>query len=449
MATGVRAITAGWVVAITLAGLALRIAAARGGLWLDEAWSASFAADVATPAAVFLGINHDNNHHLNSLWLQWVGADASPVVQRALSILSGTATIPVAAAIAGRRGRAAAIVAAVAFALSPFLVTYGAEARGYAPMLCAWTVAIGIADRFLERPAEPPRATAMALAALLGCMAQATMAFGLGALGLWVLIARIRAAGVPSGVIGTARLFAPAAVLTLGFAVLVWAAADAAGGLRFGNREAHDWLRWMQAMVQLWDYGLGVAALVLLLVALGATSRDRLGGLALGAGVGLPLLVALAALPNSGAARYYAVAVPPVLLWAAVLLPRAAMRPAAAIVAISFLTASIVRDGQLVANLRGDPDRPVRAMIAAAPGGTNTSLEQERSGAILIAAARTHGYALAIAPPCPAAAFHFVERDGDAAFPAQPAVCGHAYGEVTRGDPSGLSGTHWRLYARR
>src|SRR5690349_4887510 len=85
--------------AIVLLGLALRIAGAQGALWLDEAWSAKQAHDAGTPIAVFLNINHDNNHHLNSLWLLLVGFDAPPPLARALSIATGTAAILVAAAI--------------------------------------------------------------------------------------------------------------------------------------------------------------------------------------------------------------------------------------------------------------------------------------------------------------------------------------------------------------
>lgn len=442
--------TTAWVAAITLGGLALRIAGARGGLWLDEAWSASFATDVATPAGVFLGIHHDNNHHLNTLWLQWVGADAAPVVQRALSIAAGSATIPVAAVIAGRRGAMAGIAAAAAFALSPFLVTYGAEARGYAPMLLAWTMAIGIADRFLADPSSPPRATGMALAALLGCMAQATMAFGLAALALWVFGVRTRAEGLRGGFVATARLFLPAAIATFGFAALVWCAAQATGGLRFGNSEAHDGARWLLAMEQLWRYALGISVLLLPIVVAGRWVRDRLGALALLAGVGLPVAVALAALPNSGAARYYAVAVPPLLLWAAVALPVLWRGSAlAAMAALGFVATSMVRDARLATDLRGDPGRAVGAMIAAAPVGAAVSIDHPRSRAILLAGARAQRYRLRIVAPCPAARFHFIERDGDAAFPALLRLCDGIWHEVARGDPGGLSGTHWRLYVRR
>ena len=82
-----------------LVGLALRLATARGGLWLDEAWSAYFVKQAATPLGVLWQINHDNNHFLNSWWMLLVGPYAPPMLVRALSIATGVASIGVAAAI--------------------------------------------------------------------------------------------------------------------------------------------------------------------------------------------------------------------------------------------------------------------------------------------------------------------------------------------------------------
>lgn len=106
------------IVAIVLAALVLRFICAQGDLWLDEAWSAGQARDAATPIGVFIGINHDNNHHLNSLWMQMIGFGGWPPLLRLLSILSSCAAIAVAARIAEPRGRAT------------MMVTMGSEARG-------------------------------------------------------------------------------------------------------------------------------------------------------------------------------------------------------------------------------------------------------------------------------------------------------------------------------
>lgn len=452
MGTGVRPGHWMCIAGITLAGFLLRCLAARGGLWLDEAWSAIFAQEVATPAGVLFQINHDNNHHLNTLWLQLVGPAAPPMLQRALSIVSGTATIVVAAQIAARRGPAPAILTAVAFCLAPFLLTYGAEARGYAPMVFAWVCAIGVVDRWLADPAQAKPSTALAIAALIGCLAQATMVFGLAILALWVAVEQVRRTGWRRGLIDTVALFAPAAVVTLFLIALAWAAAATGGtGFHLGNRELHDWGKWLDAMGQLIDGTVGSVIVLLFLGYLMRNVRDRMATLAAIACT-LPLLVAIAALPNSGASRYYIVILPPLLLLATIALSSAARKPVerwlAGGIALAFLGNAAWADGTLLRNLRGDPGLAVTTLASAAPHGAVVSLDYPRSSAILIAAARSQHYPLTLADtPCPPARFHFVERDGNAAFPTMRNWCGRPYREVARGDPSGLSGTHWRLYA--
>ena len=141
----------GSLAAIVALGLALRIVSARGGLWIDEAWSAVLVDRAATPLGVFVTINHDNNHYLNSLWMLALGFGADPLALRSLSIATGTLTILVAAAIGARRSTRHALVTALLFAISPILVNYGSEARGYAPMLLAATVAILVVARAINR----------------------------------------------------------------------------------------------------------------------------------------------------------------------------------------------------------------------------------------------------------------------------------------------------------
>src|SRR6476620_11314776 len=139
--------------AVALAGLALRIAAARGGLWTDEAWSVIYAARARDAAGVFIRINHDNNHHLYSLWLQAIGPAASPMLARAPAVVAGSLCIVVAALIADRRSRRAGIVAALLFAISPSLVVFGSEARGYAMMLlAALAMLLLVSDAVDDRP---------------------------------------------------------------------------------------------------------------------------------------------------------------------------------------------------------------------------------------------------------------------------------------------------------
>jgi len=155
------------VAGLTLVGLALRVAAARGGLWTDEAWSVVYAAEARDPIGVFIRINHDNNHHLYSLWLQAIGPAASPMLARAPAVVAGSLCIVVAALIADRRSRRAGIVAALLFAISPSLVVFGSEARGYAMMLlAALAMLLLVSDAVDDRPARGAPWWLAAIAAL-------------------------------------------------------------------------------------------------------------------------------------------------------------------------------------------------------------------------------------------------------------------------------------------
>src|SRR5688500_727001 len=62
--------------------------------------------------------------------------DLAPELVRAPSLIAGVATIPLVYVLGMRTvGRAAGLVAAALTALSPFMVYYSAEARGYALMI--------------------------------------------------------------------------------------------------------------------------------------------------------------------------------------------------------------------------------------------------------------------------------------------------------------------------
>jgi len=84
--------------ALVTLGAALRVALARGDLWLDELWSLSFARQITWPWEVLTALHHDNNHPLNTLALfltvKLAGAHAAPVVYRLLPLAAGIAAIP-------------------------------------------------------------------------------------------------------------------------------------------------------------------------------------------------------------------------------------------------------------------------------------------------------------------------------------------------------------------
>ncbi|HWK35740.1 glycosyltransferase family 39 protein [Sphingomonas sp.] len=448
------------VVLIAVGGGALRIAAGFGGLWLDEAWSAQFARDVATPAGVFLNIHHDNNHHLNTLWLQLVGYDAPPVVQRGLSIAAGTAAILIAALIGGRRGPAAGVVTALLFAVSPILVTYGSEARGYAPMVLALLIAIAIADRWLDRPDTPPPALAMAVTCLLGLLSQFTMAFGIAAIAGWVALRGWRERGISGGADATVRLMGPALILVSVAATLILVVLPGPGGFQFGHYQAFAVRDLHAGLSQMLAYSFGPGMSVLLLpIALGATIaalvampslKPRLALYAL-AIVAFPLAVGLLRIGNAGIARYYLLTSVALLLLAGevtggALARRGAVRIGALVMLAAVLVAGGWRDAALVADRRADPDRALQVIAAARPAGATATVERARAWPVLATAAAARRYPLTQSD---CGEWLFVDRDGDEPFPATPVRCDHRYRPVIAGHPTGLSGTHWRLYRRQ
>jgi hypothetical protein len=158
------------VAALTLAGFVLRLLCARGDLWLDEIWSLQNLAQIAHAGEIFYAISQDNNHYLNSLWLFVVGPDAPSYVIRFEAILCGTLTIPVAAKLASRAGREAALAAATLVAVGAIFVHYGSEARGYAGFVLMLFVAAETLENYLEDPAKTRHRAGFALAVAFGAL---------------------------------------------------------------------------------------------------------------------------------------------------------------------------------------------------------------------------------------------------------------------------------------
>lgn len=123
-----------WVAA--LFATALRVAVIDNDLWLDEVWSVQHAASVESPAEIFFSLHHDNNHHLNTLWLWLCGPDAGPVQQRFLSLVTGILAVLLTGVLTLRWGKPAASSAMLISSASIMFVQYSTEARGYSLALC-------------------------------------------------------------------------------------------------------------------------------------------------------------------------------------------------------------------------------------------------------------------------------------------------------------------------
>ena len=228
--------------AAALAGLVLRIAAARGGLWTDEAWSVIYAARARDAAGVFLRINHDNNHHLYSLWLQAIGTHASPMLMRLPAIVAGTLSVPLAALVVARRSAWAGIAAAILFAVSPTMVNFGSEARGYALMILAALGFLWLAAEAIEGRERPGTSWWLALVAALGMLSHMTMAAPVGLIALWFYLERRAAAGPAKAMRDAARLMGPALAATAAVVAFVFAAAAASPtGMQLGGYLPFAW----------------------------------------------------------------------------------------------------------------------------------------------------------------------------------------------------------------
>ncbi|MET0374767.1 MAG: hypothetical protein ABW128_10980, partial [Rhizorhabdus sp.] len=363
---------------IALIGLTLRIAAAQGDYWLDEAWSALFARDARTPGGVFFAINHDNNHYLNTLWLQLAGWGSPPIFGRALSILCGTAGIVVAGLIGARRSLPAAWITALLFAVSPILVTYGSEARGYAPMLLALLAATWIIDRDLHGLPLRNAPILLGLVALIGMLAHASMLVGIAALIGWTAIEhRRRMAWRPAAMATLAlagRMIAAVMAVLLLFLVGAMAGRD---GFRMGIAIGFDGPAFADALAYMLAFTLGwplapdlwllPILLMPLLIWRTPTFQDRAPFLLI-AILGWPLIVMTLQPANSAIPRYYLLSAVALLLLLADLL--AVAKPWFRYGALTLLLAGgITMDIALIANRRGDPGRAVDMIAMRAPKG--------------------------------------------------------------------------------
>jgi len=122
---------------VFLASCTLMIVAARGDLWLDEIWSIIFAREAKTPSDVVLltRLHHDNNHILNTLFLQVIGEQRIVLVYRLLAVISGVGSLCVVALLAKRWGSLEIFLSVLLTGTSYPLLLYFSEARGYAPAI--------------------------------------------------------------------------------------------------------------------------------------------------------------------------------------------------------------------------------------------------------------------------------------------------------------------------
>jgi hypothetical protein len=168
--------------AIVVAGIALRLLASGGDLWLDEIWSLRQVQGVHGALAA-LTIPHDNSHPLNALFLYFLG-DAPQLAYRLLAVTSGGCTILLAAWIG--RDRVGSLLAAGLIALSFPMLVYSSEARGYMPAVAAAMAAYLITRRILVA-ARWPTIVGFWIASVIGLLSHYAFAQVLVAIGAWAV----------------------------------------------------------------------------------------------------------------------------------------------------------------------------------------------------------------------------------------------------------------------
>jgi len=171
-----------WLVGCLFLGAVLRVTASLNDLWLDEIWTLWMLGQEvdAWPDLVRGAMRHDNNHLLNSAWMNVLGPHRPSLYYRLPSIMAGVAAIAIAWEIGWQRSRAAARFSAAAFAISYLLVNCQSEARGYGILsACVLAGQWAVQAAFFRggRPAAWFAIAAFNAACLLGFAAHATFAF--------------------------------------------------------------------------------------------------------------------------------------------------------------------------------------------------------------------------------------------------------------------------------
>jgi len=449
---------------LALAGLALRIAAAHGGLWTDEAWSVIYAAQARDPIGVFLRINHDNNHHLYSLWLQAIGPAAAPLLARAPAIAAGTLCIIVAALLAGRRSRLAGLVAALLFAVSPILVALGSEARGYAMMLLAALMMLLLVSDAIDGHAARGARWWLAALALFGMFSHLTMAAPVGIATLWFYFERRISDGPAAAMPATFRLMGAALGAAAGAVLFVFLAAMASPtGMRVGGYEPFSAARYAIALddLSLWSAGLGSPWpwLVPLFLAAAAVAIARRRPEWLGSRASLyallilavPLGLGLVRSGNTSFARYYLASAVGLLLFMADwigrgLSGRTATRAAAAMLIVTIAGVSLYRDSRLIALDRGRPAAALADMARMSPEGARIAFAEPRLKGVVAVAAEQTGYVARFAGGCAPADFLLASQMRGTSAPATVDRCGVTMEAIDSSVTTPLTGDSWVLY---
>lgn len=449
---------------IVAVALVVRLFGARGDLWVDEIWSLVLLKPLTSIDQVFWRINHDNNHFLNSAYLYLLGPGASPMAQRSLSIALGVATVLAAVVAVAPRGRRAMITASLLFAVSYPMVHYGSEARGYAGSVLFTLLGL----IFLERGLDGRRGASVALAAtiLLGTLSHLVMLEAVAVLVAWTAWLSFRRTGsLLRSSLDVVLVFWPAALAILPLA-LCMIVGDRLFGFTVGGFSpfslsafAHGYGGLVRALVGVpsWigDWPAIVAACGL--VCLSACIRhDQRASLYVIGVVGLPLLMAIARLPNLEFPRYFIVSGTLLLLWISETLGRGfdaggARKALATIILVLIAVGSISSLLPFFQYGRGSYSAMVEKMIADGDT-TYSSNHQFRTATVVDHFAPPPGHRASFVAQDQVCArrpaWLIVEGDPDRQPQQIDEGCNLIYGRTESSRYWGLSGVNWALYKR-
>lgn len=169
---------------ILLTSGTLRALSASGDLWLDELWSLSFALGTDSIWEVLVGINHDNNHWLNTIYLRLVGDVDDLILYRGLAVLTGIGTVLVAMLGHLRKGLFVTVTVGTLLGFSHILVHFQSEARGYGPAIFFAVCAYVALERFMEERRRLFGAL-FSVSATLALLSQLTFVWVFAGLAAW------------------------------------------------------------------------------------------------------------------------------------------------------------------------------------------------------------------------------------------------------------------------
>ena len=443
--------------------MALRVAAARGDLWLDEIWTVELARAAGSAAGVLAGLHHDNNHHLNTLWALLAGEGGSALAYRLLALASSAAMLALAALRPLAPGRREAVTGAVLLSFSTLLVHYGSEARGYAPAMLFALAGYQALDRWLET-GRRGFALAFAAAGTLGVLSHLTFLFALAGFGAWAVAELVRTRPERArDPVALALLAAPFVALAALWAVDL-------RHLRIGGGPPYriaEVLRDLSRAV----LGLPRGPLELLAVPVALAAGWEVAALARARDprwvffastlVVAPGLLLATTTPQFLAPRYFLVGAPFLLLLFGRALCRLAGagragRRAWALALVLFCAANAAPLARLLRDGRGRYSEAVAWMLARTPGEVVTvgSDHAFRNGLVLAYHAARAGdpRPLVYVDPGPAVEppLWYLRHDFSEAPDAAPeiSVAGRRYALAARFPTAGLSGWTWLLYRR-